>query len=156
LGICVFFWLGGVAFKGERKGRLGKSYVDGACGGWGESLWSGAMIGICIEGSSKGRMAHGMIGIHGTVGEACAVGGWVLRFGATRALSGFKLMGRKSNVRTSTANCGSGANFGREHADIHPDRSADYVLANLPCNDSDWFRKDAEKEGQRRLVAALE
>ena len=39
------------------------------------------------------------------------------------------------------------ADFGPEHADtfrrdLHPNLSADYVLANPPFNDSDWFRKD--------------
>jgi type I restriction enzyme M protein len=38
------------------------------------------------------------------------------------------------------------ADFGPEHADtfrrdLHPDLRADYVLANPPSNDSDWFRK---------------
>jgi type I restriction-modification system DNA methylase subunit len=39
------------------------------------------------------------------------------------------------------------ADFGPERADtfrsdLHPDLRADYVLANPPFNDSDWFRKD--------------
>lgn len=39
------------------------------------------------------------------------------------------------------------ADLGSEHADtfrrdLHPDLKADYVLANPPFNDSDWFRKD--------------
>lgn len=39
------------------------------------------------------------------------------------------------------------ADFGPEHADtfrrdLHPDLKADYVIANPPFNDSDWFRKD--------------
>lgn len=39
------------------------------------------------------------------------------------------------------------ADFGPEHADtfrrdLHPDLRADFVLANPPFNDSDWFRKD--------------
>ena len=39
------------------------------------------------------------------------------------------------------------ADFGPENADtfrrdLHPDFRADYVLANPPFNDSDWFRKD--------------
>ena len=39
------------------------------------------------------------------------------------------------------------ADFGPEHADtfrrdLHLDLRADYVLANPPFNDSDWFRKD--------------
>ena len=50
LGVGVFFGGEGDSAQGKRKGRLGKSYVDGACGGWGESLWSGAVIGICFGG----------------------------------------------------------------------------------------------------------
>ena len=39
------------------------------------------------------------------------------------------------------------ADFGIEHADtfrrdLHPDLKADYVIANPPFNDSDWYRKD--------------
>jgi type I restriction enzyme M protein len=39
------------------------------------------------------------------------------------------------------------ADIGKEHDDTfrhvqHPDLRADYVLANPPFNDSDWFRKD--------------
>jgi hypothetical protein len=34
LGIGVFFGGEGDSAQGKRKGRLGKSYVDGACGGW--------------------------------------------------------------------------------------------------------------------------
>ena len=39
------------------------------------------------------------------------------------------------------------ADFGPENADtfrrdLHPDLRADYVLANPPFNDSDWFRQD--------------
>lgn len=39
------------------------------------------------------------------------------------------------------------ADFGEEHADtfrrdLHPDLRADFVIANPPFNDSDWFRKD--------------
>ena len=35
------------------------------------------------------------------------------------------------------------ADFGPEHADtFRRDLRADYVLANPPFNDSDWFRKD--------------
>jgi hypothetical protein len=47
--LCFFGWEGD-SVQGKRKGRLGKSYVEGACGGWGESLWSGAVIGICFGG----------------------------------------------------------------------------------------------------------
>jgi len=45
------------------------------------------------------------------------------------------------------------ADFGPEHADtfrrdLHPDLRADYVLANPPFNDSDWFRKDDDARWQ--------
>ena len=59
---------------------------------------------------------------------------------------------KKASIPTkndSVANLGVEADFGPEHADsfrrdLHPDpalRDADYVLANQPFNDSDWFRK---------------
>jgi len=49
------------------------------------------------------------------------------------------------------------ADFGPEHADtfrrdlhpdLHPDLRADFVLANPPFNDSDWFRKDDDVRWQ--------
>ena len=45
------------------------------------------------------------------------------------------------------------ADFGPEHADtfrrdLHTDLKADYVLANPPFNDSDWFRKDDDVRWQ--------
>ena len=45
------------------------------------------------------------------------------------------------------------ADFGPEAADtfrrdLHPDLKADYVLANPPFNDSDWFRKDDDVRWQ--------
>jgi len=41
------------------------------------------------------------------------------------------------------------ADFGPEHADtfrrdLHPDLKADYVIANPPFNDSDWYRNDED------------
>ena len=47
----------------------------------------------------------------------------------------------------SSAKLGFEADFGTENADsfrhdLHPDLRADYVLANPPFNDSDWYRKD--------------
>jgi type I restriction enzyme M protein len=50
-------------------------------------------------------------------------------------------------IRCRGALRGIEADFGPEHADtfrrdLHPDLRADYVLANPPFNDSDWFRKD--------------
>ncbi|MGH7957374.1 MAG: N-6 DNA methylase, partial [Opitutaceae bacterium] len=63
------------------------------------------------------------------------------------------IYGQESNATTrrlavmNLALRGIDANFGPEHADtfrrdLHPDLRADYVLANPPFNDSDWFRKD--------------
>ena len=65
------------------------------------------------------------------------------------------------NRRTTTAACaaypggrsGGTAMHGPEHADtfrrdLHPDLRADYVLANPPFNDSDWFRKDDDVRWQ--------
>jgi hypothetical protein len=51
------------------------------------------------------------------------------------------------------------ADFGPEHTDtfrrdLHPDFLADYVLANLPFNDSDWFRKD-DDVAKTNLIAIL-
>jgi type I restriction enzyme M protein len=48
---------------------------------------------------------------------------------------------------------GSEADIGKEQADtfrrdLHPDLRADYVLANPPFNDSDWFRKDDDVRWQ--------
>mgnify|MGYP002129780411 CR=1 FL=1 len=45
------------------------------------------------------------------------------------------------------------ADIGKEHADTfrnvqHPDLRADYVLANPPFNDSDWFRKEDDVRWQ--------
>jgi type I restriction enzyme M protein len=45
------------------------------------------------------------------------------------------------------------ADIGKEHADTfrnvqHPDLRADYVLANPPFNESDWFRKDDDVRWQ--------
>jgi type I restriction enzyme M protein len=45
------------------------------------------------------------------------------------------------------------ADIGKEHADTfrhvqHPDLRADYVIANPPFNDSDWFRKDDDVRWQ--------
>ena len=63
------------------------------------------------------------------------------------------IWGQESNATTrrlavmNLALRGIEADFGPEHADtfrrdLHPDLRADYVLANPPFNDSDWFRKD--------------
>jgi type I restriction enzyme M protein len=41
---------------------------------------------------------------------------------------------------------GAGPNTFRR--DLHPNLRADYVLANPPFNDSDWFRKDDEVHWQ--------
>jgi type I restriction enzyme M protein len=68
-------------------------------------------------------------------------------------LGDISIYGQESNATTrrlavmNLALRGIEADFGPEHADtfrrdLHPDLKADYVLANPPFNDSDWFRKD--------------
>src|SRR5882757_5261568 len=68
-------------------------------------------------------------------------------------LGDISIYGQESNATTrrlavmNLALRGVEADFGTEHADsfrrdLHPDLRADYVLANPPFNDSDWFRKD--------------
>jgi type I restriction enzyme M protein len=68
-------------------------------------------------------------------------------------LGDISIYGQESNATTrrlaimNLAIRGIEADFGKEHADtfrqdLHPDLRADYVLANPPFNDSDWFRKD--------------
>jgi type I restriction enzyme M protein len=69
------------------------------------------------------------------------------------------IYGQESNPTTrrlavmNLAIRGIEADFGLEHADtfrrdLHPDLRADYVLANPPFNDSDWFRKDDDVRWQ--------
>src|SRR6201988_2531380 len=69
------------------------------------------------------------------------------------------IYGQESNSTTrrlalmNLALRGIEADFGLEHADtfrrdLHPDLRADYVLANPPFNDSDWFRKDDDVRWQ--------
>ena len=91
-------------------------------------------------------------------------------------LGDISIYGQESNATTrrlavmNLAIRGIEADFGPEHADtfrrdLHPDLRADFVLANPPFNDSDWFRKDDDvrwqfgvpPQGQRqlRLGAAL-
>jgi type I restriction enzyme M protein len=68
-------------------------------------------------------------------------------------LGDIAIYGQESNPTTrrlavmNLALRGIEADFGPEHADtfrrdLHADLRADYVLANPPFNDSDWFRKD--------------
>jgi type I restriction enzyme M protein len=68
-------------------------------------------------------------------------------------LGDISIYGQESNATTrrlavmNLALRGIEADFGPEHADtfrrdLHPDLRADFVLANPPFNDSDWFRKD--------------
>ena len=69
------------------------------------------------------------------------------------------IYGQESNATTrrlavmNLAIRGFSADFGPEHADtfrrdLHPDLRADYVLANPPFNDSDWFRRDDDVRWQ--------
>lgn len=68
-------------------------------------------------------------------------------------LGDISIYGQESNATTrrlavmNLALRGIEADFGPEHADsfrrdLHPDLRADFVIANPPFNDSDWFRKD--------------
>ncbi|MDH4444354.1 MAG: class I SAM-dependent DNA methyltransferase, partial [Akkermansiaceae bacterium] len=74
-------------------------------------------------------------------------------------LGDISIYGQESNATTrrlavmNLALRGIEADFGTEHADtfrrdLHPDLRADYVLANPPFNDSDWFRKDDDVRWQ--------
>jgi type I restriction enzyme M protein len=74
-------------------------------------------------------------------------------------LGDISVYGQESNATTrrlaimNLAIRGIEADFGPEHADtfrrdLHPDLRADYVLANSPFNDSDWFRKDDDVRWQ--------
>lgn len=69
------------------------------------------------------------------------------------------IYGQESNATTrrlaimNLAIRGIEADIGKEHADTfrnvqHPDLRADFVLANPPFNDSDWFRKDDDVRWQ--------
>lgn len=69
------------------------------------------------------------------------------------------IYGQESNATTrrlaimNLAIRGIEADFGPEHADtfrrdLHPDLRADFVMANPPFNDSDWFRKDDDVRWQ--------
>jgi type I restriction enzyme M protein len=74
-------------------------------------------------------------------------------------LGDISVYGQESNPTTrrlaimNLALRGIEADFGSEHADtfrrpLHPDLRADFVLANPPFNDSDWFRKDDDVRWQ--------
>jgi type I restriction enzyme M protein len=74
-------------------------------------------------------------------------------------LGDISIYGQESNPTTrrlavmNLALRGIEADFGVEAADtfrrdLHPDLRADYVLANPPFNDSDWFRKDDDVRWQ--------
>ena len=74
-------------------------------------------------------------------------------------LGDISVYGQESNATTrrlaimNLAIRGIEADFGPEHADtfrrdLHPDLRVDYVLANPPFNDSDWFRKDDDVRWQ--------
>jgi type I restriction enzyme M protein len=74
-------------------------------------------------------------------------------------LGDISIYGQESNPTTrrlavmNLALRGIEADFGAENADtfrndLHPDLRADYVIANPPFNDSDWFRKDDDARWQ--------
>ena len=75
------------------------------------------------------------------------------------SLGDISIYGQESNPTTrrlaimNLALRGIEADFGTENADtfrrdLHPDLRADFVLANPPFNDSDWFRKDDDVRWQ--------
>jgi type I restriction enzyme M protein len=74
-------------------------------------------------------------------------------------LGDISIYGQESNATTrrlammNLAIRGIEADLGEEQADtfrrdLHPDLRADFVLANPPFNDSDWFRKDDDSRWQ--------
>ena len=74
-------------------------------------------------------------------------------------LGDISIYGQESNATTrrlammNLAIRGIEADLGQEQADtfrrdLHPDLRADFVLANPPFNDSDWFRKDDDARWQ--------
>ncbi len=74
-------------------------------------------------------------------------------------LGDISIYGQESNPTTrrlaimNLALRGIEADFGPENADtfrrdLHPDLRADYVMANPPFNDSDWYRKDDDVRWQ--------
>jgi len=74
-------------------------------------------------------------------------------------LGDISIYGQESNATTrrlavmNLALRGIEADFGPEHADsfrrdLHPDLRTDFVLANPPFNDSDWFRRDDDVRWQ--------
>src|SRR6266487_2292497 len=74
-------------------------------------------------------------------------------------LGDISIYGQESNATTrrlammNLAIRGIEADLGEEQADtfrrdLHPDLRADFVLANPPFNDSDWFRKDDDARWQ--------
>ena len=95
---------------------------------------------------------------------ACGSGGMFVqseKFVETHGgkIGDISIYGQESNPTTrrlavmNLAIRGIEADFGPEHADtfrrdLHPDLRADYVLANPPFNDSDWFRKDDDVRWQ--------
>src|SRR5437870_5146022 len=77
-------------------------------------------------------------------------------------LGDISIYGQESNATTrrlammNLAIRGIEADLGEEQADtfrrdLHPDLRADFVLANPPFNDSDWFRKDDDARWQFAL-----
>ncbi len=129
------------------KGRI----YDPACG-------SGGMF---VQ-SEKFVESHG-----GKLGDISVYGQdkWARRqrpFGLAKRARRVRLRGqqpKQSNATTrrlaimNLALRGIEADFGPEHADtfrrdLHPDLRVDYVLANPPFNDSDWFRKDDDVRWQ--------
>ena len=112
------------------------------------------------------RLLVGMIAPYrGRVYDPCCGSGGMFvqseKFAETHGgkVGDISIYGQESNSTTrrlalmNLAIRGIEADLGPEHADtfrrdLHPDLRADFVLANPPFNDSDWFRRDDDVRWQ--------
>ncbi len=112
------------------------------------------------------RLLVGMIAPYrGRVYDPCCGSGGMFvqseKFAETHGgkVGNISIYGQESNSTTrrlalmNLAIRGIEADLGPEHADtfrrdLHPDLRADFVLANPPFNDSDWFRRDDDVRWQ--------
>src|SRR5206468_704995 len=104
----------------------------------------------------KNRLGE-LIDLIGTIGMGVQSEKFVQAHGGK--LGDISIYGQESNATTrrlammNLAIRGIEADLGEEQADtfrrdLHPDLRADFVLANPPFNDSDWFRKDDDARWQ--------
>ena len=104
---------------------------DPCCGSGGMFVQAEKFIQAHASGNGNGGRAKGDIAIYGQESNP-----------TTRRLAMMNLAIR-----------GIDGNLGKEHADTfrndqHKDLKADYVIANPPFNDSDWYRKDEDVRWQ--------